>query len=295
VTGQAAPLSIWSGGGYELAEGTRWLGDRLVFTDILSGRLLAAPGSGPGDARVLARLGVPLGAAAPVAGRPGEWIAAAGTGIALIGAGGALTWIGRPEDGAPAAMRMNDGCCDPGGRFWAGSMSCDAVEGTASLYRVDADGTVTKALDGMTIVNGPAFSPDGSLMYVSDTHPGVIYACTIDPPTGEVTSRRVFAEIPPSDGAPDGMTVDVSGRLWVALWDGSAVRRYRPDGSAEATFPVPAPRPTSVCLGGRGGDRLFVSTARYGIPDPSPEDGAILSARIGALAPPAASFVRRFP
>jgi hypothetical protein len=45
---------------------------------------------------------------------------------------------------------MNDGCCDPGGRFWAGSMSYDADEGAGSLYRVGADGTVAKALDGMT-------------------------------------------------------------------------------------------------------------------------------------------------
>lgn len=76
----------------------------------------------------------------------------------------------------------------------------------------------------------------------------------------------------------------------VALWDGFAIRCYRPDGSVDATIPVPAQRPTSVCLGGSGGDRLFVSTARYGIPDPAPEAGAILSARVDASALRAASF-----
>jgi sugar lactone lactonase YvrE len=70
---------------------------------------------------------VPLGAIAPVAGRPGTWIAAAGTGIALIGEDGALTWLDRPEDRSPVPMRMNDGCCDPGGRFWAGSMALPAL------------------------------------------------------------------------------------------------------------------------------------------------------------------------
>lgn len=284
-----ASLRLWSGGGWELAEGTRWLGDRLVFTDILAGTLRQAPGAGPGDSQILAQLGVPLGAVAPVAGRPGEWIAAAGTGLAMLGPGG-LTWIDRPEDGAPVPMRMNDGCCDASGRFWAGSMAYDAVEGAGSLYRINKDRSVSKVLDGMTIVNGPAFTADGSLMYVSDTFAGVIYACEVDPPTGEITGRRVFTRIPPSDGAPDGMTVDASGRLWVALWDGAAVRCYRPDGSIEAVITVPARRPTSVCLAGPEDGRLFVSTARYGIPDPRPEDGAILSARTDAHAPPAASF-----
>jgi sugar lactone lactonase YvrE len=287
MTTETLSFRVWCGGGHELAEGTRWLGDHLVFTDILDGALLAAPGTGPGPARVLAQLDVPLGAVAPVAGRPGTWIAAAGTGIGLLGPDGVLTWLDRPEQGAPVPMRMNDGCCDPGGRFWAGSMAYDATDGAGSLYRADADGAVVRVLDGMTIVNGPAFSGDGSLMYVTDTHAGVIYACDVDPRSGELSGRRVFAEVPRSDGSPDGMTVDDAGRLWVALWDGSAIRCFRPDGTVEATLPVPAQRPTCVALGGGG---LFVSTARFGIADPAPADGAVLYARIGASAPSAAAF-----
>lgn len=283
------PLRVWTAGEYELAEGTTWVRGRLVFVDILAGTLLEAPATGPGEARVLARLDVPLGAVAPVAGRPGEWIAAAGTGIALLGSDGSLSWIDRPEDNKPAAMRMNDGCCDPQGRFWAGSMAYDVVPGAGSLYRVGTDGTVRRMLDGLTVVNGPAFTADGSLMYVADTDAGLIYACQLDP-SGDITSQVVFAEIPGSDGGPDGMTVDAQGRLWVALWDGSAVRRYRPDGSLEATIPVPAPRPTSVCLGGPDGDRLFVSTARIGLAGPGPESGAILSAQVETTGVPAAEF-----
>lgn len=283
----APSFGVWCGGGYELAEGTRWVGDHLVFTDILAGTLLAAPGGAPGDTRPLARLNVPLGAVAPVAGQPGTWIAAAGTGICLIGPGSAETWLDRPEDGAPVPMRMNDGCCDPGGRFWAGSMAYDTVAGAGSLYRTDADGRVVKVLDGMTIVNGPAFTADGSRMYFSDTFAGLIYTCDVDPRSGELSGRRVFAEVPPSEGAPDGMTVDDAGRLWVALWGGSAVRRFRPDGTVEATIPVPAAHPTCVCL---SGGTLFVSTARVGLSDPSPRDGAILFAQAGVSAPAAAAF-----
>lgn len=103
---------------------------------------------------------------------------------------------------------------------------------------------MAKVLDGMTIVNGPAFTADGSRMYVTDTYAGLIYACDVDPRSGELSGRRVFAEVPSSDGSPDGMTVDDAGRVWVALWDGSAVRCYLPDGTVAATVPCrPGGRP----------------------------------------------------
>ena len=149
---------------------------------------------------------------------------------------------------------------------------------------------MVKVLDGMTIVNGPAFTADGSLMYVADTFAGLIYACEVEPRSGDLSARRVFARVPPSDGSPDGMTVDSAGRLWLALWDGAAVRCYRPDGAVEATIPVPVQRPTCVCLGGADGGTLFVSTARFGIRHPGSADGAILHTRTGASGSAAASF-----
>jgi sugar lactone lactonase YvrE len=276
-------LTVWSAGAYELAEGARWVGERLVFVDILSGRLLEAP-TAPGPARVLAALDVPLGAAAPAG--DGEWIVAAGTGIALLRRDGTLDWLDRPEEGARSPARMNDACCDPRGRFWAGSMAYDVTEGAGSLYRTDPDGTVTQVLDGLTIVNGPAFTADGATMYIADSAARRIYRCGVDVASGEVASQTLFAEVPPEFGGPDGMTVDDRGRVWTALWDGAAVRCYEPDGSF-TDLPVPAPRPTSVCL---AEGRLFVTTARYGLSDAGAESGAVLSAAVEARAPSAAPF-----
>ena len=283
-------IRIWDAGGYELAEGGRWVGDRLLFVDILSGRLLSASTTQPGAADVLLRLDVPLGAVAPIAGRSGAWIAAAGTGIALISADGSTDWLARPEDGGPVPTRMNDGGCDPHGRFWAGSMAYDGSAGAGSLYRTDTDGSVVRVLDGFTIVNGPAFDPSGSHMFLADTPTGRIFRYSLDA-SGDVLDGSLHIEVPAPDGAPDGMTVDDAGRLWVAMWGGSRVHCYAPDGSVAEAFRLPVRQPTSVCLTARG--QLFVTSAGYGLDGGSAPDGAVLRLDVDASAPPANAWGAR--
>jgi sugar lactone lactonase YvrE len=283
-------VEVWDAGGYELAEGARRVADRLIFVDILSGRLLESPASRPGAARVVAQLDVPLGAVAPVSGHQNVWIAAAGTGIALLGADGSVRWLGRPEDGGPVGTRMNDGTCDAMGRFWAGSMAYDSTPGAGSLYRVDIDGTVTRVLDGLTIVNGPAFDAAGEIMYVADTAAGLIYRYAVDA-AGNITGGDVFVQVAPGEGSPDGMTVDDAERLWVAMWGGSCVRCYEADGSLHRVIPLPASQPTSVCLGGPDDGWLFITTARVGLQGPAREAGAVLRVPVDASAPPARAWL----
>ncbi|MET9730104.1 SMP-30/gluconolactonase/LRE family protein [Streptomyces sp. NPDC006458] len=277
---------VWAPGDFELAEGARWVDGRLVFVDILSGRLLELPAEAPRHARELLRLDMPLGAVAPVAGRPGHWIAAAGTGIALLAPDGKSDWLARPEEHSPVPTRMNDGVCDSRGRFWAGSMPYDGTPGAGSLYRTDVDGSVHRVLDGLTIVNGPAFSPDGSTLYLADSAAGVIYRCALDT-EGNLTSRDEFARVG-HGGSPDGMTVDTSGRLWVAIWGNGAVHCYDDSGALDATVRLPALQPTSVCLHPAGG-RLLVTTARIGLCEPGIA-GAVLTVPVDAAAPAACAY-----
>jgi sugar lactone lactonase YvrE len=245
-----------------------------VYVDILSGRLFELRDS-TRSAR-LAALHVPLGAVAPVADRPGTWIAAAGTGIALLSADGTPDWLDRPEDGTPLPSRMNDGVADPAGRFWAGSMAYDGTRGAGSLYRTDPDGAVVRVLDGLTIANGPAFTADGRAMYLADTAVGTILRCRVDPVSGDlIGGPETFARLREDEGSPDGMTVDEEGCLWVAVWGAGAVRRYHPDGRLLHTLTVPAPHPTSVCLH-PDDNRLLVTTARYGVRNPTAASGAVL-------------------
>jgi sugar lactone lactonase YvrE len=280
----SADVQLWDAGGYELGEGARRVGDRLIFVDILTGRLLESSLREPGPARVLAQLDVPLGTVAPVADRPDTWIVAAGTGIAILSADSRLEWLDRPEDGGSIETRMNDGACDAAGRFWAGSMAYDETPGAGSLYRTDLDGTVTRILDGFTIVNGPAFDAAGEIMYVADTPTGRIFRYDIGA-AGNLRSGDLFLHIDAADGAPDGMTVDDAGRLWVALWGGSAVRCYGADGLLQEVVALPTPQPTSVCLGEPGDDQLFITTAHTGLGSASPEAGALFCAAVHASAP----------
>ncbi len=290
MTSTAVPTAVVVAGGYELAEGGRWVDGRYVYVDILSGRLFESHDDDGPAARQLARVDVPLGAVAPVSDRSDTWIAAAGTGIALLTADGALEWLDRPEDRTPLPSRMNDGVADPAGRFWAGSMAYDGAHGAGSLYRTDPDGTVVRVLDGLTIANGPAFTADGTTMYLADTAAGTILRCRVDLVSGDLSGGpETFARLRGAEGSPDGMTVDDEGCLWVALWGAGAVRRYHPDGRLLQTLTMPAPHPTSVCL--RPSDnRLFVTTARYGVKNPTPASGAVLSVPVPARATPACSW-----
>ncbi len=263
----SARLNAWGPDRLELGEGARWVGDRVVLVDIPTGRLLEADPENPGRLRQLVKLDVPLGAVAPLANSTDEWIAACGTGIALIRADGRLEWLETPEAGKPVRMRMNDGCADPAGRFWAGSMAFDFTPDAGSLYRIDRDGRVTRVLDGVTIANGPAFDAAGTTMYFTDTARGRIDRFTVDGESGVLGDRRVFVQMKHGSGYPDGMAVDDEDHVWVAMWGAAQVRRYRPDGSLAETISVPTGQPSSVCLVGRDEPQLFVTTAAEGLKD----------------------------
>ncbi|MGW1005886.1 SMP-30/gluconolactonase/LRE family protein [Streptomyces sp. NPDC002520] len=269
----------------ELGEGIRWTGEGIVLVDILEGRLLAAPDEPTAPLRQLARLPMPLGAVAPVAGRPGTWIGAAGTGICLLTTDGISTWLARPETDAPVPMRMNDATADPAGRFWAGSMAYAQHEGAGSLYRVDHDGTVTRVIEGITVPNGPAFTPDGATLYLADSARGVVRRHEVDPATGELGAARTFVTV--ADGSPDGMAVDHEGGVWIAVWGTGTVRRYLPDGRVERTLRLPARQPAGVCL---QGDLLHITSARVGLTDPGPQDGALFTVHVDVPGPPAAAY-----
>jgi sugar lactone lactonase YvrE len=112
-----------------------------------------------------------------------------------------------------------------------------------------------------------------------------------DPVIG-LRRRRPFVEIPAEHGLPDGLTVDRDGGVWVALFGGSAVRRYGPDGVLDDVIPLPVSQVTACTFGGPALDELYITTTRENVPNgEQPQAGSVYRARPGVSGLPTSCFV----
>lgn len=168
----------------------------------------------------------------------------------------------------PETLVLHEGKCDRQGRFWIGSLSkrmqSHGERGGASLYRLDGDMLVPK-LNNLSVGNGLAWSPGGQTLYFTDTPASKVWAFDYDIATGEISHRRVFLEVEPDEGMLDGAAMDRDGGYWIALFRGSAVRRYTPDGKLDLIIELPFSQPTMAAFGGPGMDDLYLTTTRYGM------------------------------
>ena len=220
--------------------------------------------------------------------RGGGGVVGTQDGFALVDPDGTVT--DRPVFSDPA-LRMNDGSCDPQGRFYCGNMANDETPGAGSVYRLDPDGAISVVLSGTTISNGMTWSLDGTAVYYIDTPTSRVDVFDFDADAGTLLNRRPVVEIDPAIGHPDGMTIDAEGGLWVALWDGSAVHRYSASGELTQVIDVPASQTTACAFGGADLDRLYITTSRRDIdPAVEPLAGALFVVRPGVCGVPALMY-----
>ena len=189
--------------------------------------------------------------------------------------------------------RFNDGKCDPAGRFWAGTMETPTRKG--ALFRLDPDLLVHQILDGIACSNGLAWSLDRKTMYYIDTMTRRIDAFDYELMTGAISNRRAAVTVSEEHGLPDGMTMDVDGKLWVAHWDGWCVCRWDPTtGQLLQKIRFPVARPTSCAFGGAALDTLYVTSATTGLDTTAlikqPEAGGLFIFNPGVRGLPAISF-----
>jgi len=164
-----------------------------------------------------------------------------------------------------ATERFNDGAVDARGRFWAGTFDPSLKTATGSLYRIDPDLSVHRMDSGIAMSNGIAWSPEGKVMYYSDSRPGLVYRYNFDVETGSIGPREIFIDYVTREGRPDGCTVDSSGNLWVAEVTAGQVSCYSENGVRIRTIRLPVSKPTSVQFGGANYKSLFITSMRYGL------------------------------
>jgi len=247
----------------ELGEGPIWddRRRRLLFVDIMRGRVHEFDPASGADRVVDA--GRPVGAVALAAN--GDWILAASDGFHRVSPEtGAREIIARVE-AELADNRMNDGYVDARGRFWAGTMHMHGGIGKGSLYRLDPDGSVHRMLSDVSISNGLDWSPANEFLYYVDLPTRRVDRFDFDLEAGTIANRRTFVEIPSECGYPDGLIVDADGGVWVCLWGGGAVHRYRPDATLDRVIRVPASETTKCAFGGDDLRDLYITTAWIGL------------------------------
>jgi sugar lactone lactonase YvrE len=176
-------------------------------------------------------------------------------------------------------IRMNDGQIGPDGALYVGVMDTEARRGRGSMVRVEASGAHRTVLTGLTVPNGLAWESDHSLLHI-DSVERRVDRLTFDP-SGYLVGRDTAFRTDAYQGVPDGMAMDAEGNLWIAFWEGSAVRAFTPFGQLISTWQAPVSRVTSCAFGGAGLDRLFVTSAQG--PAAGGDEGAVLAAEVGVI------------
>ncbi len=183
-----------------------------------------------------------------------------------------------------AEDRFNDVIADPRGRVYAGTFCSNHERG--GLFRVDPDGTITCLFRGTGCSNGMGFSPDRKWFYWTCSTSRQIFRFDYNEDTGELSNRELFVRLADDEeGTVDGMTVDVEGNVWSAIWDGYGVRKYGPDGRYLGIVPFPVAKTSSALFGGPGLGQLYVTTAGGSL-ESGTEDGTLYRVDVGVKGMP---------
>src|SRR5215813_1746803 len=277
-----------------LGEGPLWHAAerRLYWLDLLRPAIYRFDPASGANEQLRAEIGNYVGGL--VFRERGGWIVVKEDGISAVDAlNGRRQVLLHPEAALPGNW-FNDCKCDRRGRLWTGTADRGEKEASGSLYVVDAALRARKVDSGIICANGPAFSPDGKTAYFADSYVRRIFRYDIDPASGEVGPRRIFATVPDDAGFPDGMTVDGEGFLWNAHWDGWRVTRYAPDGRIDRVIELPVPRPTAPAFGGEDLATLYITSAGGGLSDAqlkeAPLSGSLFACEPGVRGLPEPSF-----
>ena len=232
----------------------------VLFCDIPAGRI---HGYGVADGAIMTWQLPELVASFGIC-RSGRWVVALRSRVVLFDPQtDDIAELSGPLD-QPATVRLNDGKVGPDGCFWVGGRDeSPAKTSEAALWRITPDGRAERKAAGYQTSNGLAWSPDGSIMYHTDSRRGHLDAWDFEAATGAIGNRRRLATLTEADGRPDGAAMDIEGCYWSAGTSAGCLNRFAPDGRLVATYKTPVPAPSMPCF---AAGHLYVTTLREGRP-----------------------------
>lgn len=157
----------------------------------------------------------------------------------------------------PASARTNDGAVDAQGRIWVGSTTRARTRGTGEIGVV-LEGDWQPRFHDLTLPNGIGWSPADDRIYYVDTLSGTLWRAPFDSTDGSTGQPQPFFTLGRDRGLLDGLCVDETGAIWVAIWGGGVVIRIDEFGDVTTTVEVGASAVTSCAFAGTS---LFITTA----------------------------------
>lgn len=257
-------------GGLHFGECPRWHDGRLWYVDFYDGAVHAIDPGGT-DERVIEVPGEPAGLGWLPDGR--LLIVARKHRTLVTWDGSALAPYADLTDVFPSYG--NDMVVAADGTAYVGNFGCDLDElkekhGRDALFgdpgipatvmaRVDPDGAVSVATDGLKFPNGAIITPDGGTLVVAETYGRRLTAFDVSA-DGSLGNRRVWADLAPHAVSPDGICLDADGAIWVSNpGDTSCVRVV--EGGEVTDRITTIEKSFAVMLGGPDGRDLFIMTA----------------------------------
>jgi len=271
--------------GYGLIEGPVWLGaphqlQGLLFSDVLGGGVFRLAGDGQVSALFEHRRGI-----GGMAWHEADGLIVSGRNVSFKAFAGGATQLLLDRDEAGGNVGYNDLTTDSAGRIYVGSLGASPVfddgrePASGDLYLIDLDGSARQVAADIALTNGLGFSPDGRMLYHSDSRRGRVN-CYAVADNGDLGPKQLFVEV--ERGIPDGLAVARDGSVWVALaGGGQGVSGFAADGRPLQHLEIPDPMCTSVCFGGPDLEQLYIVSGSEGAP--GAQSGAVY--RVAAPVP----------
>ena len=249
--------------GYGLVEGPVWHAIHgLLFSDVIHGGVFCLGSDNQVSCVIEHRRGI---GGMALYGEDG--VVVSGRNISIKRFGSVETQVLLDRDPENHNVGYNDLTTDGAGRIYAGSLGFSPVFEDETeihpgqLHLIDLDGSSRVVADDILLTNGLGFSPDGSVLYHSDSRRQQVMKYEAKP-NGDLGPKEIFATL--DGGALDGLAVAEDGSVWVANAGAGGVAVFDKNGVQIVFIEIDVPMCTSVCFGDNDLQTLYIVSGSDG-------------------------------